>query len=274
MTTTTAPVPCPRRRRRFSVAGSRFPERPQPTGQSHRPPDPVYLAPMPNPNTRCLLLLVDGLRPDMAEARLAAGELPHLADDAPERRAYPRHHRIPLHHQRRLSALSHRLHARPLQHPLDPLARPPARTAAAGGASARRCAAIAGIRRPGWTTTSRPTCAPSSSWCPRASGIFTPVARGLTAERDPSRGERQFWGALAHYAQWHQPSDDAVARHLLRAVDGPARFVFAQFPAVDGYTHQTDPDAEPVRRALRKVDAAVGAVRERLRSARRAGRRP
>src|SRR5919109_1240690 len=28
---------------------------------------------------RCILLLVDGLRPDFAEARLAAGELPHLA---------------------------------------------------------------------------------------------------------------------------------------------------------------------------------------------------
>ena len=32
---------------------------------------------MPKP-TRCLLLLVDGLRPDVAEARLEAGELPHL----------------------------------------------------------------------------------------------------------------------------------------------------------------------------------------------------
>src|SRR5215207_10904335 len=30
------------------------------------------------PISRCLLLLVDGLRPDVAEARLSAGELPHL----------------------------------------------------------------------------------------------------------------------------------------------------------------------------------------------------
>ena len=101
---------------------------------------------------------------------------------------------------------------------------------------------------------------------PESLGIFTPVARGLTPEHDPSRRERQLWGALAHYAQWHQPSDDAVARHLLAAVDGPARFVFAQFPAVDGYSHQTNPDAEPVRRALRKVDAVVGQVRARLRA--------
>jgi len=100
---------------------------------------------------------------------------------------------------------------------------------------------------------------------PESIGIFTPIARGLTPDRDPSRRERQFWGSLAHFALWHQPSDDAVSRHLLRAVDAGWKFVFAQFPAVDGYTHQTTPDAEPVRRALRKVDATVGAVRQRLR---------
>jgi hypothetical protein len=100
---------------------------------------------------------------------------------------------------------------------------------------------------------------------PESLGIFTPIARGLTPSRDPSRLERQFWGSLAHYALWHQPSDAAAARHLLRAVDAGWRFVFAQFPAVDGYTHQTTPDAAPVRRALRKVDETVGLVRERLR---------
>ena len=100
---------------------------------------------------------------------------------------------------------------------------------------------------------------------PESVGIFTPIARGLTPSRDPSRLERQLWGSLAHFALWHQPSDDAVSRHLLRAVDAGWRFVFAQFPAVDGYTHQNAPDAAPVRRALRKVDATVGLVRERLR---------
>src|SRR5512146_1595146 len=99
---------------------------------------------------------------------------------------------------------------------------------------------------------------------PESIGIFTPIARGLTPERDPSRRERQAWGALAHYAQWHQPSDDAVARHLLRAAGEPWRFVFAQFPAVDGYTHQATPDAPKVLRALRRVDATVGQLRARL----------
>ena len=49
-------------------------------------------------------------------------------------------------------------------------------------------------------------------------------------------------------------------------MDGPARFVFAQFPAVDGYTHQAHPDAASVLRALRKVDAVVGRLRARLRA--------
>jgi hypothetical protein len=101
---------------------------------------------------------------------------------------------------------------------------------------------------------------------PESLGIFTPVAKGLTPARDPARAERQFWGSLAHYALWHQPSDDAVSRHLLRGIDASWRFVFAQFPAVDGYTHQSTPDGLKVRRALRRVDATVGVVRARLKA--------
>jgi hypothetical protein len=57
-----------------------------------------------------------------------------------------------------------------------------------------------------------------------------------------------------------------VSRHLLRAVDGSSRFVFAQFPAVDGYTHQHGPDSPLVHRALGRVDETVGLLRQRLRA--------
>jgi hypothetical protein len=63
---------------------------------------------------------------------------------------------------------------------------------------------------------------------------------------------------------WHQPSDDAVARHLLRAAAGGSRFVFAQFPAVDGYTHQSGAHSEPVYQALARVDETVGRLRQQL----------
>lgn len=99
---------------------------------------------------------------------------------------------------------------------------------------------------------------------PESLGIFTPIARGLTPERDPASGERKFWGALAHYAEWHQPSDTAVTRHLLRGVDRGWRFIFAQFPAADGYTHQSTPESPKVLRALRTVDDTVAQLRARL----------
>lgn len=213
--------------------------------------------------TRCLLLLVDGLRPDVAEARLAAGELPHLQamlEAGGRTRAitvFPSTTSVAY-----LPFLTGCTPGRcniPSIRWLD--------RQAYGGRWWREREAVrsyCGYQAPRLDDDIAPDVRTIFELVPESIGIFTPVARGLTPERDPSRRERQFWGALAHYAQWHQPSDDAVARHLLRAVDGPARFVFAQFPAVDGYSHQTDPDAEPVRRALRKVDAVVGHARARL----------
>ena len=220
---------------------------------------------MPTPPFRCLLLLVDGLRPDVAEARLAAGELPHLAAmlrDGGRTRAitvFPSTTSVAY-----LPFLTGCTPGRcdiPSIRWLD--------RRAYGGRWWRERDALrsyCGYQAPRLDGDIAGDVRTIFELVPQSVGIFTPVARGLTPARDPSRRERQAWGALAHYAQWHQPSDDAAARHLLRAVDGPARFVFAQFPAVDGYSHQTDPDAEPVRRALRKVDGVVGRVRERLRA--------
>jgi hypothetical protein len=216
---------------------------------------------------RCFLLLVDGLRPDVAEARLTAGHLPHLAD---------------------MVLQGGRTHAITGFPSTTSVAYLPFLTGCAPG----RCD-IPSIR---WLDRARyggrwwRDRGEVRSYCgyqaplldrdlstsvrtifelvPESIGIFTPVARGLTRERDPSRLERQLWGSVAHFAQWHQPSDDAVSRHLLRAAGQRWRFVFAQFPAVDGYTHQTDPDSAQVHRALTKVDATVGKLRERLRERR------
>jgi hypothetical protein len=218
---------------------------------------------MPNPPRRCLLLLVDGLRPDVAEARLAAGELPHLnamLHDGGRTRAitvFPSTTSVAY-----LPFLTGCTPGRcdiPSIRWLD-------RRVYAGRWWREREAvrSYCGYQAPRLDDDIAGDVRTIFELVPESVGIFTPVTRGLTPAGDPSRRERQAWGALAHYAQWHQPSDDAVARHLLRAVDGSARFVFAQFPAVDGYSHQTDPDAAPVRRALRKVDAVVGQVRERL----------
>jgi hypothetical protein len=214
--------------------------------------------------TRCFLLLVDGLRPDVADARLAAGDLPHLA-----------------------AMLQHggRTHAITGFPSTTSVAYLPFLTGCAPG----RCdvpsirwldraeyrgrwwrdrAALrsyCGYQAPLLDRDIRPDVPTMFELVPESAGIFTPVARGLDRQRDPSRLERKVWGSLAHLAMWHQPSDDSVSRHLLRAVEQGWRFVFAQFPAVDGYTHQSGHDSPPVHRALRKLDATVGRLRSRLR---------
>ncbi len=220
---------------------------------------------MPTAPFRCFLLLVDGLRPDVAEACLGAGDLPNLAAmlnlgghtraitvfPSTTSVAYlpfltgctPGHCNVPS-----IRWLDRRRY---------------------GGRWWRERDSVrsyCGYQASRLDDDISPDVRTIFELVPESVGIFTPVARGLTPARDPSRRERQFWGALAHYAQWHQPSDDAVARHLLRAADGPARFVFAQFPAVDGYAHQTHPEAASVLSALRKVDGDVGRLRERLRA--------
>jgi hypothetical protein len=215
--------------------------------------------------TRCFLLLVDGLRPDVAQARLLGGHLPHLAEMM-------------------------RGGGRALAITSFPSTTSVAYLPFLTGCTPGRCD-IPSVR---WLDRSEyqgrwwRTREGIRSYCgyqagmldgdmspdvrtifelvPESIGIFTPVARGLTPDRDPSRIERQVWGSVAHVVMWHQPSDDAVSRHLLGAAEGPWRFVFAQFPAVDGYTHQSGADSTPVQRALARVDATVGGLRERLRS--------
>ena len=135
----------------------------------------------------------------------------------------------------------------------------------AGGAIATAVRSYCGYQAPLLDTDINPAVQTIFELVPKSVGIFTPVARGLDRSRDPSRLERRIWGAVAHAAKWHQPSDDSVARHLLRAGAEDWRFVFAQFPAVDGYTHQSGHDSAPVHRALRKVDDTVGRLRELLR---------
>jgi Type I phosphodiesterase / nucleotide pyrophosphatase len=213
---------------------------------------------------RCFLLLVDGLRPDVADARLAAGDLPHLS--------------AMLETGGRTTAITGFPSTTSVAYLPFLTGSAPGRCdipsirwldrAAYNGRWWRERTSVrsyCGYQAPLLDHDIRGDIRTIFELVPESVGIFTPVARGLTRDRDPARLERRLWGALAHYAQWHQPSDDAVARHLLRAAEARWRFVFAQFPAVDGYTHQSHPDSPRVRSALKKVDDVVGQLRGRLR---------
>lgn len=214
---------------------------------------------------RCFLLLVDGLRPDVAESQLAAGHLPHLGAMLKQG---GRTHAITGFPSTTSVAYLPFLTGCTPGHCEVPSIRWLDRTAYRGRWWRDRHAirSYCGYQASFLDRDISPDVRTMFELVPESIGLFTPVGRGLTAERDPSRLERQLWGSVAHVTKWHQPSDNAVARRLLQAVDRDWRFVFAQFPAVDGYTHQSGADSGPVHRALARVDATVGALRQRLRA--------
>lgn len=214
---------------------------------------------------RAILLLVDGLRPDVAEAALARGELPALAAltgaDGRTRGVTVFPSTTSVAYLPFLTGCTPGRCNIPSIRWLD-------RQAYAGRWWAEREAvrSYCGYQAGRLDGDIAPDVRTLFQLVPESLGIFTPVARGLTPARDPASGERKFWGALAHYAEWHQPSDDAVTRHLLRGVEAGWRFIFAQFPAVDGYTHQSTPEGPKVLRALHRVDRSVAQLMARLES--------
>ena len=212
---------------------------------------------------RCFLLLIDGLRPDVAEAELAAGRLPHLARLVASGgvgraiTAFPSTTSVSY-----LPFLTGCTPGRcniPSIRWLD-RARYDGRWWRGRNAVRSYCGYQAGML----DGDIEPDVGTMFELVPESVGIFTMIARGLGPGKNPARVARQFWGFLAHYAEWHQPSDESVAGHLLAAAARPERFVFAQFPAVDGYTHQSDPRSPRVLRSLARVDQIIGKLVERL----------
>jgi arylsulfatase A-like enzyme len=208
-------------------------------------------------STKAILLLIDGLRSDVAEAELAAGQLPHLAA---------------------LTARGTRTVAATAFPSTTSVAYLPFLTGCLPG----RCN-VPSIRwldrqayRGRWWTD-RDAVRSYCGWqaghlnrdiasdvttifelVPESVAIFSMVTRGLAPEADRIQGARKFWGTVSHYTENHQPGDDAVARELVALANGNWRFCFAQFPAVDGHTHAAHPSAPRVLDSLRKVDATIG----------------
>ncbi|HEV8150245.1 MAG TPA: alkaline phosphatase family protein [Gemmatimonadales bacterium] len=212
---------------------------------------------------RCLLLLIDGLRPDVAEDELRAGRLPNLARLISSGGAGRAITSFPS--TTSVSYLPFFTGCTPGRCNV-PSIRWLDRTCYAGrwyrnrGAVRSYCGYQAGML----DADIAPDVRTIFQIVPESVGIFTMVTRGLPRERNPARLERGFWGVMGHYLQWHQPSDAAAAGHLLRAAAEPHRFIFAQFPAVDGYTHQADPQGPKVVRALSRIDGVIGRLLETL----------
>ena len=212
---------------------------------------------------RCFLLLIDGLRPDVAEAELAAGRLPNLARLVASGGAGRAITSFPS--TTSVSYLPFLTGCTPGRCNVPSIrwldrSRYDGRWWRSRDAIRSYCGYQAGML----DDDIDPAVRTIFELVPASVGIFTMISRGLPLHRNPARVERQFWGALAHYAEWHQPSDEAVATHLQEATERPEAFVFAQFPAVDGYTHQSDPGAPRVLRSLARVDEVIGRLLKRL----------
>ena len=214
---------------------------------------------------RCFLLLVDGLRPDVAERLLQDGSLPHLAAMVRDGGGGITRAVTSFPSTTSVSYLPFLTGCTPGGCNI-PSIRWLDRAAYDGKWWRNRDAirSYCGYQAGMLDDDIDPSVRTMFELVPESIAFFTMITRGLTPERDPARRARVYWAAVGHYLFWNQPSDDVVARHLIRAVDEPWKFLFAQFPAVDGYTHQSTPDAPKVLRALERVDCVVGQLRDRL----------
>lgn len=141
---------------------------------------------------RVVLLLVDGLRPDVAEAALARGDLPALAAMTGARGV-----------QRGITAFPSTTSVAYLPFLTGctpgrcnvPSIRWLDRATYGGRWWAERQAvrSYCGYQAPLLDDDIAPGVRTIFELVPESLGIFTPIARGLTTERDPARTERKFW---------------------------------------------------------------------------------
>lgn len=212
---------------------------------------------------RCILLLVDGLRADVAEAELAAGRLPQLAalsQAGARRRAvsvFPSTTSVAY-----LPFLTGCLPGRcniPSIRWLD-------RSAYRGrwwrdrDAVRSYCGYQAGYLDRDITSDVKTL----FQLVPDSAAIWSMINRGLDPARNLGQRGRTAWGVVSHFTKRFQAGDDAVARLLAETVNQPLRFVFAQFPGVDGHTHADRPDGPLALHSLHRVDALVGDLVARL----------
>lgn len=212
---------------------------------------------------RAILVLVDGLRPDVAETELAAGRLPNLA---------------------RLTARGARSRAISVFPTTTSVAYLPFLTGCFPGTC--NVPSIRWLDRAAYGGRWWKDRAAVRSYCgyqagmldqdiagdvqtifelvPESLAIFTMITRGLAPGQDRAQRTRKYVGTLAHYANCYDMLDRRATRELLAAVDGDARFIFTQFPGIDGYTHGASPRAPRVVQALWRIDDSIGAVMARL----------
>lgn len=98
----------------------------------------------------------------------------------------------------------------------------------------------------------------------RPAGVFSLVNKGLGIFENRTLLTRNWYLYYAHLSGRWQVMDDAAWRYIDRAVDQAVDFLSVVFPAVDEYTHYTDPFSDATLEAYRAFDRGFGRLAERL----------
>jgi len=98
----------------------------------------------------------------------------------------------------------------------------------------------------------------------RPAGVFSFLNRGLGLTENKTLLTKEWYWMYAHFTGHWQAVDNAAWRYIDRAVDRRSDFIFVVFPAVDEYSHHTDPFSEATYASYRSFDRAFGKMAERL----------
>ncbi len=98
----------------------------------------------------------------------------------------------------------------------------------------------------------------------RPAGVFSLVNKGLGIFENRTLLTKNWYLLYAHLSGRWQTVDDAAWRYIDRTVDLDVDFLSVVFPAVDEYSHYTDPFSDATLEAYRAFDRGFGRLAERL----------
>lgn len=217
----------------------------------------------PSPYKRCLLILVDGARPDVLERELRAGFLPNIEASLTK----------PGFHSKLVTSFPSTTGPAYLpyltgSHP-GTLNVPGIRWFDRGayvkhGWGFKAIRSYVGLETLLFNRDTELKTPSLYSYFQKPVSIMNMVKPGLKAAADGTRFSRVPVLLYAHLTNRWDRADAVTQKALLKAIDQDSDFIFAVFPAVDEFSHRISPLSPRVQQAYREVDAHLGEAFELL----------
>src|SRR4029453_275830 len=100
----------------------------------------------------------------------------------------------------------------------------------------------------------------------RPGNLFSAVNRGATRKSNKTTHSRVWYWYYAHLTDRWSFVDEAATAKLLKALEEDTDFAYVVFPAVDEYSHFGHPRHELTLQAYRNVDVSLGKIADKLKS--------